>query len=45
MISDFKIEDDQLREYGSIFTDIRRMFEDQAIAYENHIQIDNNKEE
>ena len=37
LISDFKIDDNLLREYGSNFTDIRRMFEDQATVYETNM--------
>ena len=45
LTSDFKIDDDQLRKYGSIFTDIRKQFEDQAIIYESQMQIENREEE
>ena len=45
LISDFKINDNLLREYGSNFTDIRRMFEDQATVYETNMQLENIQEE
>ena len=45
LISDFKINDNLLREYGSNFTDIRRMFEDQATVYETNMQIEDNSQE
>ena len=45
LTSDFKIDDDQLRKYGSIFTDIRKQFEDQAIIYDSQMLIENREEE
>jgi hypothetical protein len=40
LISEFKIKDNQLREHGSTFTEIRRIFEERANEYEKLIQLD-----